>query len=82
MPVRRMIISRDNGNLNTYFSLDKGQVIDLFYFCTIGKKKNDEAQTYPVYVDGTDEIVYVEESEISKYKSGKIPLKELPIDVV
>lgn len=34
-PVTRMIISRDNGLLNDYFTITKGQMIDLYYFCTI-----------------------------------------------
>lgn len=34
-PVTRMIISRDSGLLNEYFALTKGQLIDLYYFCTI-----------------------------------------------
>lgn len=34
-PVSRMIISRDNGLLNEYFSLSKGHLIDLYYFLTV-----------------------------------------------
>ena len=34
-PVTRMIISRDSGLLNDYFTITKGQLIDLYYFCTI-----------------------------------------------
>ena len=34
-PVSRMIISRDNGLLNEYFSLSKGQLIDLYYFLSL-----------------------------------------------
>ena len=34
-PVTRMIISRDSGLLNDYFTITKGQLIDLHYFCTI-----------------------------------------------
>ena len=34
-PVSRMIISRDTGFLNEYFTLTKGQLIDLYYFCTM-----------------------------------------------
>ena len=34
-PVSRMIISRDSGFLNEYFTLTKGQLIDLYYFCTM-----------------------------------------------
>lgn len=34
-PVTRMIISRDNGLLNDYFTITKGQMIDLYYFCTL-----------------------------------------------
>ena len=34
-PVSRMIISRDSGFLNDYFTITKGQLIDLYYFCTM-----------------------------------------------
>jgi DNA-directed RNA polymerase beta' subunit len=34
-PVTRMIISRDSGLLNEYFTLTKCQLIDLYYLCTI-----------------------------------------------
>ena len=34
-PVSRMIISRDSGLLNEYFSIEKSQLIDLYYFCTM-----------------------------------------------
>lgn len=54
-PVTRMIISRDSGLLNDYFSITKGQLIDLYYFCTIGKTENDEEETYRCKID--NEIV-------------------------
>ena len=34
-PVTRMIISRDNGLLNDYFTIIKGQLIDLYLFASI-----------------------------------------------
>lgn len=34
-PVKRMIISRDTGLLNEYFSIEKSQLIDLHHFCTM-----------------------------------------------
>ena len=34
-PVKRMIISRDTGLLNEYFAIEKGQLIDLYYFATL-----------------------------------------------
>lgn len=34
-PVTRMIISRDTGLLNDYFSIEKSQMIDLVNFCTL-----------------------------------------------
>ena len=34
-PITRMIISRDSGFLNDYFTITKTQLIDLYYFCTI-----------------------------------------------
>lgn len=69
-PIKRMIISRDSGLLNDYFSITKGQLIDLFFFCTMGKMENDEEQTYPVKENTGDNIIYVPKSEVKKYKSG------------
>lgn len=34
-PIERMIISRDTGYLNPYFSITKGEKINLYTFCTI-----------------------------------------------
>lgn len=34
-PVDRMIISRDDGMLNPYFDIIKGQLIDLYSFNTL-----------------------------------------------
>ena len=45
-PITRMIIDRDSGLLNDYFAITKGQLIDLYYFFTLGKCENDEVQTY------------------------------------
>ena len=33
-PISRMIISRDSGLINDYFSITKGQLIDLNFFAT------------------------------------------------
>ena len=75
-PIKRMIISRDSGLLNEYFSIIKGQLIDLYYFATIGKMENDEEETYPVLDDDTNEIIWVPEDEIKNYKSGMIPIED------
>ena len=75
-PIRRMIISRDSGLLNEYFSITKGQLIDLYYFATIGKMENDEEETYPVQDNETGEIIWVPEYEIKNYKSGMIPIED------
>ena len=40
-PVDRMILSRDSGELNDYFTITKGQLIDLHYFCICDKDIND-----------------------------------------
>lgn len=71
-PIRRMIISRDSGLINDYFSLTKGQIIDLHYFCTLGEMENDEPETFPVKDSKTGEIIYVTEDKVKKYKSGII----------
>ena len=75
-PIKRMIISRDSNLLNEYFSITKGQLIDLYYFCTIGKKENDEPETYPVKDNETGEIIWVVEDEIKNYKSGLVDIYE------
>ena len=66
-----MIISRDNSMLNDYFSITKDQLIDLNFFCTMGKMVNDTPQTYPVK-DRTGNIRYVELNMIKRYKSGEL----------
>lgn len=74
-PIRRMIISRDSGLLNEYFSIIKGQLIDLNYFCTITAKENDEEQTYPV-MDKDEHVIYVPRDEIKNFKSGMLDIYE------
>ena len=71
-----MIISRDNGLLNDYFSIIKDQLINLYYFCTIEGSENDEPQKYPVKDNESGEIIYVLEDEIKNYKSGKIDIRD------
>ena len=34
-PLTRMMISRDTGVLNPLFKIEKSQMIDLYYFCTM-----------------------------------------------
>jgi hypothetical protein len=46
-PIRRMIVDRDSGFLNSYFTINKGQLIDLYHFCTIGATENDQPETFP-----------------------------------
>ena len=44
----RMIISRDSGLLNDYFSITKGQLIDLYAFATYeGEEDCNTEETYP-----------------------------------
>lgn len=45
-PISRMIIDRDSGLLNSYFMVTKGQLIDLYYFCTIEGSDCDEEEEY------------------------------------
>ena len=68
MPIKRMIISRDSGLLNDYFSITKGQLIDVNYFCTMGAMENDVPQTYAVK-DVNGKIIYVPKNEIQNYKA-------------
>jgi hypothetical protein len=42
-----MIVDRDSGFLNSYFTINKGQLIDLYHFCTIGATENDQPETFP-----------------------------------
>ena len=76
MPIRRMIISRDTGLLNEYFSITKGQLIDLCYFAALGKMENDEEETYPVY-DNKDGVtlLWVPKEDVVKYKSGIVEVE-------
>ena len=47
-PVLRMIISRDSGLLNDYFSITKGQLIDLYAFASYeGEEGCNTEETYP-----------------------------------
>lgn len=46
-PIKRMIIARDTGLLNPYFSVSKSQKIDLYHFATCGEMENDTPETYP-----------------------------------
>lgn len=46
-PIRRMIVARDTGLLNEYFSVTKSQKIDLYHFATCGAMENDIPETYP-----------------------------------
>ena len=72
-PIRRMIISRDSGLLNEYFSITKGQLIDLLFFCTLGKMENDEPETFPVLDndDKTGTITYGEPKVTDFINYGK-----------
>lgn len=45
-PVERMIISRDTGMLNPYFSISKGDMICLYDFCNVPGSENDTPQMY------------------------------------
>jgi hypothetical protein len=47
-----MIVDRDSGLLNSYFTINKGQLIDLYHFCTLGGSENDRPETWP---EGTEE---------------------------
>ena len=40
-PITRMIIDRDSGNINNYFTITKGQRIDLYAYATLGRTEND-----------------------------------------
>lgn len=71
MPIKRMIISRDNSMLNDYFSITKDQLIDLNFFCTMGEMENDTPETFPVK-DANGNIKYVEKNQIKRYKSGEL----------
>lgn len=47
-PVMRMIISRDTGLINDYFSITKGQLIDLYAFATYdGEADCNTPETFP-----------------------------------
>ena len=47
-PVEKMIISRDTGYINDYFSITKGQLIDLYAFaCYEGDDECNTPETFP-----------------------------------
>ena len=74
-PIKRMIISRDNNMLNDYFSITKGQLIDLNFFATLGAMENDTPETFPV-MDSNGVIRYVEANQVKRFKSGIIEVTE------
>lgn len=80
-PIKRMIISRDNGMINDYFSIQKGQLIDLNYFATMNAMENDQPETYAVK-NKNGEIIYLTEEEIKKNNLKKIPTTKLPVEVM
>lgn len=45
-PIDRMIIDRSTGKLNESVMLDKNQMIDFYYFCTVGETKHDQEEVY------------------------------------
>jgi hypothetical protein len=53
-PIRRMIVDRDSGLLNSYFTINKGQLIDLYHFCTLRGSENDRPETWPEKITGTE----------------------------
>ena len=73
-PIKRMIISRDNGLLNDYFSIVKGQLIDLQVFCTIEGGENDRPQTY-LTTDEKGNEIWVTKEELLK-KKNKVTRKK------
>ena len=46
-PIKRMIIARDTGLLNPYFTIAKSQKVDLYHFATCGRQENDTPETFP-----------------------------------
>ena len=70
-----MIIDRDSGFLNEYFNITKGQLIDLYHFCTLGEQKNDQEETWPVRDGKTNKIIYVPERLVKRYKSGIVEVE-------
>ena len=74
-PIRRMIISRDSGLINEYFSIIKSQLADLSYFSNIGKCENDREQTFMV-LDKDKNKIYLPIEEIKKNKMKKVALSD------
>ena len=61
--------------LNDYFSITKGQLIDLNFFATLGAMENDTPETFPV-MDSNGVIRYVEANQVKRFKSGIIEVTE------
>ena len=74
-PVTRMIIDRDSGLLNDYFTIAKGQLIDLYYFCTIGETENDEVETFKCKMED-DSVQVLTKPEMDKFKVEWVPRVE------
>lgn len=65
-PVMRMIISRDSGKLNEYFSITKGQLIDLYAFATYEGEEDCNTKELP-YKKGKEQ------------KDGFDSIKDVPV---
>ena len=81
-PVKHMIMSRDNGLLNPYFTITKGQKIDLYYFATITRnpfrsKPNVKRHKIPKFTRLEDTLPVVTpedfEADITKIPNIRTP---------
>ena len=67
-PVESFTISRDTGYLNEYFSIIKGQLIDLYYFATIGPMENDQEEVFEIEYDEVSKEATVKPKKSRKKK--------------
>lgn len=80
-PITRMIIARDTGLLNSYFSVTKSQKIDLYYFATCGTLENDTPETFPdepLTKQPWEEKVVIQEQPTLKYQMEPEELIKIP----
>ena len=80
-PITRMIIARDTGLLNSYFSVTKSQKIDLYYFATCGALENDTPETFPeepLTKQPWEEQVVIREQPTLRYQMEPEELIHIP----
>lgn len=82
-PIKRMIIARDTGLLNPYFTIAKSQKVDLYNFATCGAQENDTPETFPekgkeLTMQEWEKPIYVARNIDLSYQMNPEDLIDLP----